>query len=141
MKNLLTNISQEEKNRILEMHSGMKKTIKEQYDDQNGVEETTRSILEKHHLLDETKMVKENMVVFQGKSPEVIQRFLSILHLLTDVVFMSIVDCEFADFSNVDICGLPMLSFINLIGTENNFDEQGFECSDKQEEGFYYVND
>jgi hypothetical protein len=35
MKNLLTTISQEEKKRILEMHSGMKKTIKEQYDDLN----------------------------------------------------------------------------------------------------------
>jgi hypothetical protein len=74
MKNLLTTISQEEKKRILEMHSGMKKTIKERYDDQNGinwVQNTTMdrpepidepmfdeeegsviSILKKHHLLD-----------------------------------------------------------------------------------------
>ena len=49
MKNLLTNISQEEKNRILEMHSGMKKTIKEKYDDFNDDEQSRVNDLKQRH--------------------------------------------------------------------------------------------
>ena len=49
MKNLLTNISQEEKNRILEMHSGMKKTIKEKYDDFNDDEQSRVNDLKQKH--------------------------------------------------------------------------------------------
>jgi hypothetical protein len=104
-------------------------------------EETMESILEKHNLLDNTHLVRGNMVMFRTQSSEVIQSFLHILPLLTDLQLLTIENCESADFSDVDICGLPKLSFINLTGTENNFDEQGFECSDKQEEGFYFIND
>jgi len=49
MKNVLTNISQEEKNRILEMHSGMKKTIKEKYDDFNDDEQSRVNDLKQKH--------------------------------------------------------------------------------------------
>jgi hypothetical protein len=49
MKNLLTNISQEEKNRILEMHSEMKKTIKEKYDDFNDDEQSRVNDLKQKH--------------------------------------------------------------------------------------------
>ena len=104
-----------------------------------GEEETTESILEKHNLLDEAHLVKSNAVMFRNKSSEVIQSFLHILPLLTDLQLFTIENCESADFSDVDICGLSNLTFINLTGTENNFEEQGYECSDKQAEDFYFI--
>ncbi len=165
MKNTLNKISQEEKNRILEMHSGMKKTIKEQYDDRNGMnwtqnttmdrqspmdepilgddEGSLESILKKHNLLDKASVsASKSAVMFKNESSKVIQKFLSILHLLTDIRFISIMDCESADFSGVDICSLPELAFINLNGTENNFKEQGYECvsSDLSDlDDFYFI--
>ena len=163
MKNLLTTISQEEKKRILEMHSGMKKTIKE-YDDRNGMnwvqnttmdrpepidepmfdeEETMESILEKHNLLDEVEVTKNRALMIDGKSSEVVQKILSLLPSFTELIFLAILDCESADFSDVDICGLPQISFINLTGTENNFEEQGYECTEgdnfDSSHSFYYI--
>jgi len=102
-------------------------------------EETMESILEKHNLLDEAHLVKSNAIMFRNKSSEVIQSFLHILPLLTDLQLFTIENCESADFSDVDICGLSNLAFINLTGTENNFEEQGYECSDKQAENFYFI--
>ena len=165
MKNLLTNISQEEKNRILEMHSGMKKTIKEQYEDRNGMnwtqtttmdrlgepmdepmfeEGSIKSILKKHNLLDELIFKDDKSLMIEDKSSEVVQKLLSLLHLFDKLMFLAILDCESADFSDVDICGLPELTFINLTGTENNFEEQGYECAEKDNFGnrntFYYIS-
>jgi hypothetical protein len=162
MKNLLNNISQEEKNRILEMHSGMKKTIKEQYDDLNGMnwtqnttmdrprtrtiqrpidepidepmfdEGSFKSILKKHNLLNKmSNRVDEHRILMERQSSEVVQKLLSLLHLFDKLIFLAIVDCESADFSDVDMCSLPNLTFVNLKGTENNFKEQGYECFDE----------
>ena len=101
--------------------------------------ETMNSILEKHNLLDELTESREGTAFFKNKSSEVIQRFLSILHLLTEVQFIMIMNCESADFSDVDICGLPNLVFINLFGTENNFDEQGYECAETDDAPYYFI--
>jgi hypothetical protein len=161
MKNLLTNISQEEKNRILEMHSGMKKTIKEQYEDRNGMnwtqnttmdrpepidepmlsdeEETMESILEKHNLLDEATIAEGNKLMFVNKSSKLVQKILSLLPSFTELGVLALMDCESADFSDVDICGLPNLAFINLDGTENNFEEQGYECIDTDDAPYYHI--
>jgi len=108
-------------------------------------EETMDSILEKHNLLDEILHKGDNRIMIQDKSSEVVQRLLSILHLLTELKFLSIVNCESADFSDVDICGLPELAFVNLQGTENNFEEQGYECAIKEKldddsYSFYYIS-
>jgi hypothetical protein len=108
-------------------------------------EETMESILEKHNLLDEILHKGDNRIMIQDKSSEVVQRLLSILHLLTELKFLSIVNCESADFSDVDICGLPELAFVNLQGTENNFEEQGYECAiketlDDDSYSFYYIS-
>ena len=158
MKNLYNKISQQEKKRILEMHTGMKKTIKEQYDDRNGMnwtqnttmdrqrpidepmfeEGSFKSILKKHNLLDKVERPEERRLFMRRQSSEVVQRLLSILHLFDDVIFLAILECESADFSDVDICGLPNLTFINLYGTENNFDEQGYECLESEGGGMYF---
>ena len=161
MKNLLTTISQEEKKRILEMHSGMKKIIKERYDDQNGinwVQNTTMdrpepidepmfdeeegsviSILKKHHLLDNVVEPDNQRILVRNQSSKVVQKILSLLPSFTELAFLSFMNCESADFSDVDICGLPNLAFVNLNGTENNFEEQGYECVDSESSPYYYI--
>ena len=101
--------------------------------------ETTKSILEKHNLLDEVKLVKDHMIMFDNKSSDVIERFLSIINLFTEVHFLAIVHCEYADFSNVDICSLPQSIFINLTGTDNNLEEQGYECVDTEDAPKYFI--
>jgi hypothetical protein len=97
-------------------------------------------ILKKHNLLNDVEIKDEEYattIMIKDKPSEVIQRLLSILHLLTELEFLSILDCESADFSGVDICGLPELAWINLRGTENNLEEQGYECLGEEFDGIY----
>jgi len=100
-------------------------------------EETIESILEKHNLFDDAHVVRDNAVMFINQPSEVIQRLLSILHLLTELQFLSIVDCESADFSDIDVCSLRELAWINLRGTENNLEEQGYKCLGEEFDGIY----
>jgi len=161
MKNLLTTISQEEKKRILEMHSGMNKTIKEQYDDRNGMnwgqnttmdrpepidepmfdeeEGSVISILKKHQLLDNVVEPHNQRILLRNQSSKVVQKILSLLPSFTELTFLSFMNCESADFSDVDICGLPNLAFVNLKGTENNFEEQGYECASTEDSPYYFI--
>ena len=102
-------------------------------------EETMESILEKHNLLDEISHKGDRGIMIEDKSSEVVQRLLSIIHLFDKLIFLAILNCESADFSDVDICGLPQISYINLTGTENNLEEQGYECIEGDEAPFYFI--
>jgi hypothetical protein len=102
-------------------------------------EETMESILEKHNLLDEVIHKGDGSIMIKDKSSEVVQKILSLLPSFTELIFLAILNCESADFSDVDICGLPQILFINLTGTENNFEEQGYECIDGDDAPFYYI--
>jgi hypothetical protein len=102
-------------------------------------EETMESILEKHNLLDEVKFKKNRALMIEDKSSEVVQKILSLLPSFTEIIFLAILDCESADFSDVDICSLPELSFINLQGTENNLEEQGYECIEVDDAPLYHI--
>lgn len=102
-------------------------------------EETMESILEKHNLLDEVKVKKNRALMIEDKSSEVVQKILSLLPSFTELIFLAILNCESADFSDVDICSLPELSFINLQGTENNLEEQGYECIEVDDAPFYHI--
>jgi hypothetical protein len=43
--------------------------------------------------------------------------------------FIHLIDCEFVDFSGIDLCSSPNLIFIHLQRTDSNFQEQGYECA------------
>ena len=107
-------------------------------------EETMESILEKHNLLDEVIHKGDGSIMIKDKSSEVVQKILSLLPSFTELIFLAILNCESADFSDVDICGLPQILFINLTGTENNFEEQDYECADGDNfdgsHSFYYIS-
>ena len=59
-------------------------------------------------------------------SKQEVDRFLE--NLPENTRFIQVSDCEYADFSNIDICSFPNLTMISLKGTENNFDEQNYDC-------------
>ena len=138
----------------------MKKTIKE-YDDRNGmnwVQNTTMdrpepidepmfdeeegsviSTLKKHRLLDNVVEPNNKKILLRNQSSEVVQKILSLLPSFTEITFLTFMNCESADFSDVDICSLPNLAFINLNGTENNFEEQDYECANTEDSPFYFL--
>jgi hypothetical protein len=59
-------------------------------------------------------------------------------NLPTSLKYLSFMDCDFADFDGIDMCSFSDLRNVNLIGTENNLEEQGYECLDKWDERGQY---
>jgi hypothetical protein len=108
-------------------------------DDDNDVEGGVISILKKHRLLDNVVEPDDARILLRNQSSEVVQKILSLLPSFTEIIFLAILDCESADFSDVDICSLPELSFINLQGTENNLEEQGYECIEVDDAPLYHI--
>ncbi len=88
--------------------------------------EINDSILKKHNLFDDVNYFNYEIIILENKSSKIIKRFISILPLLKDFRLLFIRDCEYADFSEINICDLPYLEAINLRGTENNILE--FDC-------------
>ena len=58
-------------------------------------------------------------------------------NLPDSIEYIAILNCEYADFSGVDLCDKKDLVFINLAGTENNFEEQDYECAYHEGETIY----
>jgi hypothetical protein len=60
-------------------------------------------------------------------------------NLPTSLKYLALRNCDFADFDGIDMCSFNQIQNINLKGTENNFEEQGYECLSKwDEEGQYH---
>ena len=99
------------------------KVIKEQ--DEYGVDEP-------HYTFD-----AENgyVLLVGGNSRQVRKMLKNLPHTLK---FLALRDCDFADFDGIDLCSFNDLKNVNLIGTENNLEEQGYECLDKWDEDGQY---
>ena len=81
--------------------------------------------------------VASNASIIENSSKREVDRFLK--NLPKNVAFIVIKDCEYADFSNINLCDFPM-RFLTLTGTKNNLEEQEFAnyCIDeKYGDGFY----
>ena len=107
--------------------------------DDNDDEGSVISILKKHNLLDNVVEPDNKKILLKNQSSRVVQKILSLLPSFTELTFLAIMNCESADFSGVDICGLPKLVYVNLKGTENNFEEQGYECVDAESSPYYFI--
>ena len=101
----------------------VKKVIKEQ--DDYGVDEP-------HYTFD-----RENgyVLLVGGNSKQVRKILKNLPHTLK---FLALRDCDFADFDGIDLCSFNDLKNVNLIGTENNLEEQGYECLDQWDEDGQY---
>jgi hypothetical protein len=62
--------------------------------------------------------------IIENSSKHEVDRFLK--NLPENARFIVIHNCEYADFSNINLCAFPKLIFVNLKGTENNIEEQQF---------------
>jgi hypothetical protein len=59
-------------------------------------------------------------------------------NLPTSLKYLALRDCDFADFEGINLCSFDDLKNVNLIGTENNLEEQGYECLDQWDEDGQY---
>jgi hypothetical protein len=83
----------------------VKRVIKEQPENIGGIVEISKELI---HL--------------DGASSRQVEALLN--NLPKEIKFLVIINSEYADFSNIDLCGFPNLLFVNLKGTENNFEEE-----------------
>ena len=80
--------------------------------------------------------ITEKMILLDGASEETVSKVLS--NLTGNERFIAILRSEYADFSGIDLCSFSELNIVNLKGTENNFEEQDYDCSSS---GFAGRND
>ena len=78
----------------------------------------------------------DNFVLLRDLTQKKVQKYLS--KLPETVMYLAIIDCEGADFSNVDICSFNILMNVNLKGTPNNFNEFN-DCGFKEKSSDFYT--
>ena len=79
----------------------------------------------------------EQTILLDGASEQTVSKILN--RLPKSIRFLAILNSEYADFSNIDICSYPRLMLVNLKGTDSNFEEQGYECPDDMGRGLYAI--
>lgn len=113
----------------------VRRVIKEQFTDDDFEFNTTirndRRDLEHEH--------NDLMVMLMGKSSRQVQRLFS--NLSENVRYITIIDCEYADFSDVNLCEYPDLRVVNLKETPNNLKETQDGCYDDIGGGMYDFSD
>jgi hypothetical protein len=100
----------------------VKRVVKEQYDD-NDFEFNTKIRNDRGDLEHEHN---DSMILLKNKSSKQVNRLLS--NLSENVKFIAIVNCEYADFSEINLCEYSNLMIVNLQGTPNNLTETQDEC-------------
>jgi len=98
----------------------VKRVIKEQYDDNDLQINPTYTIL------------------IRGKSSRQVKRVIS--NLSEKIAFLAILDCEYADFSDINLCEYPKLVSVRLVGTPNNLEETQDNCYEEIMESQYMFN-
>ena len=101
----------------------VRKVINEQ--DEYGVDEP-------HYTFD----AENGYVLLVGGNSRQVRKILR--NLPDSLKFLAVRDCDFADFDGIDLCSFNDLKNVNLIGTENNLEEQGYECLDQWDEDGQY---
>ena len=101
----------------------VRKVVNEQ--DEYGVDEP-------HYTFD----AENGYVLLVGGNSRQVRKILK--NLPHTLKFLALRDCDFADFDGIDLCSFNDLKNVNLIGTENNLEEQGYECLDQWDEDGQY---
>lgn len=147
MKHLLNNLSNEEKNNIREQHIGGMNVMTENFkrlmgakhgnakplineqEDEDGIE------VPREYHGDNSLSGKYKGYLKNGDKNEV-SELLS--NLPTDTQFLALIDCEYADFSDINLDDFNDLVFINLESTPNNLLKTNGH-SFKHDDGSFYV--
>ena len=112
----------------------VKKVVKEQFDD-NDFEFNTKFVNDRGDLKQEHG---DSMIFIQGKSSRQVKRVIS--NLTEKIAFIAILDCEYADFSDINLCEYPKLVSVRLVGTPNNLEETQDNCYEEIMESLYMFN-
>jgi hypothetical protein len=72
------------------------------------------------------------------KSSRQVKRLIS--NLRENISFLAILDCEYADFSDINLCEYPKLVSVRLVGTPNNLEETQDNCYEEIMESQYMFN-
>ena len=95
-------------------------------------------------MLNENESIKPLMVGFKvdgelmtitNANNETVREYL--IKFSNKTRFIHLIDCEFVDFSGIDLCSSPNLIFIHIQGTDSNFKEQGYECAEEIGKNMY----
>jgi hypothetical protein len=109
----------------------VRRVIKEQFTDDDFEFNTTT----KNDIGDLEHIHTDFNVLLKRKSSKQVQRALS--NLPESVQFIAFLNCEYADFSDVNLCEYPDLIFMNLKETPNNLEETQDGCYDDMGGGLY----
>jgi hypothetical protein len=112
----------------------VKKVVKEQFDD-NDFEFNTKFVNDRGDLEQEHG---DSMIFIQGKSSRQVKRVIS--NLTEKIAFIAILDCEYADFSDINLCEYPKLVSVRLVGTPNNLEETQDNCYEEIMKSQYQFN-
>jgi hypothetical protein len=112
----------------------VRKVVKEQFDD-NDFEFNTKFRDDRGDLKQEHG---DSMIFIQGKSSRQVKRVIS--NLSEKISFIAILDCEYADFSDINLCEYPKLVSVRLVGTPNNLEETQDNCYEEIMESQYMFN-
>jgi hypothetical protein len=158
MKHILNNLTDEEKQEILEQHSITTKVMNEDISNMkylfdykpgmviseqktpNSSEEIFRARQE--HAYDKnqhfSQTINDKTVFVSNGNAETVK---NALRQITDTTkSVGLMDCEYADFSDIEICNRPNLDVVIIKRTENNFKEHHWECIDiDSEEDMYFI--
>ena len=77
----------------------------------------------------------DDLLLIENKSTDEVSEMLN--ELSEGIKFLAILNCEFADVSNIDLCSFPNLIMVNLKGTPNNFEETQGNCYHDLSHGMY----
>lgn len=103
----------------------VKKVVNEQDMFEYGLDEP-------HYTFD----TENGYVLLVGGSSRQVKKILK--NLPNTLKYLVLRECDFADFDGIDLCSFDVLKNVNLIGTENNLEEQGYECLDQWDENGQY---
>jgi hypothetical protein len=86
-------------------------------------------------LPENKKNLTKLMVLLDGANARSIDKVLP--KLSQDTRFISFINCEYADFSKVDLCEFPDLVTVFLRNTPNNLEETQGDCFEKLMDSLY----
>lgn len=161
MKHILNNLTEEEKNAIREQHTGGMKVMNENFsklvNTKLGEVKPLRIISEEiiypgkfshdKFSYDKSKSfektINDTTILMVNGNSESVKDVLS--QITNSTKWVGLINCEYADFSDINICNRPNLIMITLTGTKNNFEEFNWECIDVEstnpEEGLFFITD
>ena len=99
--------------------------------------------IQESNLRLEKRMLSEQddiRIALRNKSAKEVRD--SLTNIPKSTVLLSIIDCEYADFNMVDLCNdYPNIKYVVLKNTDNNFEEQEYQCIEDSDDGRYIIED